>query len=95
MDSAVEKGHLDEESACAAEMHAHKYGFGGVSEQLNYILPTPNGLPSPLVGATSNSVLQYVIGASQRGWGWWGRSLVKDFCFMLNLRWATCGPPLL
>lgn len=64
MDSAAEKGHLDGESACAAEMRAHKYGFGGVSEQLNYILLPPNGLPSPLVEATSNSGPQYVIGAS-------------------------------
>lgn len=60
----MEKGHLDGESACAAEMRAHKYGFGGVSEQRNYILPPPNGLLSPLVEATSNSLLQCVIGAS-------------------------------
>lgn len=52
------------ESACAAEMRAHKYGFGGVSEQLNYISPPPNGLSSPPVEATSNSALQYVMGAS-------------------------------
>lgn len=64
MDSAVEKGHLDGERARAAEMRAHKYGFGGVSEQLNYISPPPNGLSSPPVEATSNSVLQYVMGAS-------------------------------
>lgn len=61
MDS-VEKGHLDGGSVCAAEMRAHKYGFGGVSKQLNYILLPPNGLPSPPVEATSNSVLQYVMG---------------------------------
>lgn len=35
MDSAEEKGHLD--GARTAKMHAHKYGFGGVSKQLNYI----------------------------------------------------------
>lgn len=86
----------ERESACAAEMRAHKYGFGGVSEQLNYILPPPNGLSSPPVEVASNLVLQCVTGARQRGeLVGESRSLVKDFCFMLNLRRATCGPPRL
>lgn len=65
MDSAVEKGHLDGGSE---RVRAHKYGFGGVSKQLNYILLLPNGPPPPHyplpVEAKSNSVLQYVMGAS-------------------------------
>lgn len=90
MDSAVEKGHLDGESACAAEMRAHKYGFGGVSEQLNYILPPPNGLPSPprwrrRPTRVSSALWERVKGGESR-------SLVKDFLFHAEFEVGNVRP---
>lgn len=64
--------------ACTAKMHPYKYGFGGVSKQLNYICCS---LMDPLSPLEVMSELDFTT-----LWGWIKEKLIlwSRICFMLT-----------